>query len=136
MGESFIYHLKGHRFSGRGVKIRDLDADEVFKARLIAAQEAGKGATGFEIEARRRIECMHRMIAQVTERGDLDKLDGAKWLDVTQQQLEEDGGKMSFGKLFTAKDAAALNFLCSKLIDVGDDEIGAIEGGVLTVSAD
>lgn len=136
MTEQFIYHLKGNRFSGRGIKLRDLDPGEVSKARLHAAQECGKGASAFEIEARRRIECVYRMLVEVTEKRDLSTLEGAKWVPVTQEQLEEPDGKMSFAKLFTAKDFATINYLCSKLIDVGDEEIEAIEGGVLTVSGD
>jgi hypothetical protein len=136
MSEPEIYHLKGKRFSGRGVKLRELGPDEVTDARLTAAKVAGKGASAYEIETLRRSECVRRMIVAVTEKGDLENLGGAKWVELTQQQLEEDNGKHSFSKLFTAKDANALNYLCAQRIDVGDDEIGAIEKGMLTASGD
>lgn len=135
MSEAPIYHLNKARMSGRFVKLRELGHDEITAARLCAAKEAGKGASAYEIEVRRRDECMRRAVSAVTEAG-LEKLDGAKWIDVTQEQLEEPSGKFAFGKLFTAKDAAALNYFVSKQIDVGDDEIEAIELGMLTASGD
>lgn len=130
------YHLKGKRFSGRGVRVRELDADEIDEAGLCAAKLLSKEANGAELSAKTAGECVRRMIVGVTKKGDLSTLDGAEWVDVTQQDLENEEGQLYFAKLFTSKDAQVLRSLHYRRHNATEEELAAIEGGAQAASAD
>lgn len=134
--ERVRYHLKGKGFSGRGVELVELDPLEIEKATVCAAKEVGTEATGVEFGHRVSVECIHRMLKAVTKRSDLASLDGAEWVTVTQQQLDDNDDPYFFGKLFRSKDFQVMRNIHRKWHDATEKELEAIEGGAQAVSAD
>ncbi|WP_438029016.1 hypothetical protein [Sorangium sp. So ce233] len=134
--EAFQYHLKGKGFSGRGVRLRQLDQPELDAAFLSAAKVAGAEASMADIRVREQHDCVLRMILEVTEKRDLETLDGAAWRKVTHQELEDEEGSHRFSKLFTAKDTAFLRRMYREWHNLSEAEAEAIAGNGLPVSAD
>lgn len=130
------FHLNGNGFSGRGVRLRQLEPQEIDTAFRSAAKTAGTEATLADIRVLEQHECVLRMIVEVTEKAGLDTLDGAKWRKPTVQELEDDAGPMRFGRLFTAKDTALIRRLYRDWHQLSEAEIEAIAGKAQEVSVD
>jgi|SRR6478735_289675 len=130
------YHLNGKGFSGRGVRLRQLEQPELDAAFRTAAKLAGAEATMADVRVIEQHECVLRMVLEVTEKGGLATLEGAAWRKVTQQELEDEEGRYRFGKLFTAKDTAFLRRIHRDWHQLSEAEVEAISGNGLPVSVD
>lgn len=117
-------------YSGRGVRMRDLDAAEKDLASRIAAKAAGPDATNGEFMSRRTSECLCRSIVAVTKEGKLsaEGVMAATWMSTTQEALEDTGGPLSFAKLFTAKDRDAMAHFFRLHHDAEEADVEAIMG--------
>jgi hypothetical protein len=130
------FHLKGNGFSGRGVRLRELDQPELDAAFRSAAKLAGTEGTMADVRVLEQHECVTRMIVEVTEKPVAELDESTKWRKVTQQELDDEGGPFSFGKLFKAKDTAFLRRLHRDWHNLSEAEIEAIAGKAQEVSVD
>lgn len=131
------YHLKGSGFSGRGVRLRQLEPQEIDAVFRSAAKTAGTEATLADIRILEQHECVLRMIVEVTEKAGLDVLGpDTKWRKCTVAELDDEDGTHRFGKLFTAKDTALLRRFYRDWHQLSENEIEAIAGKAQEVSVD
>lgn len=121
-------------YSGRGVRLRELSPEETSMAIECAAKAVGPDATGPEYSSRKLREGIYRMIAEVTEQGELADLGGAAWTRVTQFELEDPKGTKRFGALFTTKDSEMLGALFNRLHSITAEDLDAVEGNAVEVS--
>ena len=124
-------------FSGRGVRLHTIDAEEKDLAAACAAREVGVDATAGEYTRRRLRECVNRCIVEVTRERELTDLAGAAWMRLTQQDLDGAGaGKHSAATLFTAKDVDVLNGWFQSEHDASQADLEAVMGGAIEVVSD
>jgi hypothetical protein len=116
-------------FSGRGVRLRTLDADEKDLAAECAAKEAGEDGTMAKYNQLRGREMFHRCLVEVTDKGEIADLGTASWKKVRQIDLEDPKGSMSTAVLFTAKDLDFLVRWCRDQHDATAADYEAITGG-------
>lgn len=126
--------LNASKCSGRGVKFRQLTADEADSCLLDAAKIAGQNATGLEIKKLEWRLGVRAMIVEVTvDKGlkDESQLQTAQWKKVDRVWLDQ-----NFSELFNVKDGKILESLYRQFHEVNDEEIEQIAGKALPVSAD
>lgn len=126
----FLYQLP----SGRGVCCVELFATEKDSVTLDAAKQVGKDASVADFRLTEIRVGVHRMIKKVSDKR-LDKgvdlrSPDIKWKEVDLEDLED-----NYDKYFSAKDDAVLAGLYRKLHEVNFEEIEAIAGKAVQVSA-
>lgn len=124
------YHLKGKGFSGRAVRVRELDPMEVeenLKAagKLMTGQDAGAGAM-LELKKTEWRNGVKMMLIEISE--PCEDTSAAKWRKVSAVDLED------LGAFFTAKDVAVLEDVFRTNHEVMPAELEAIVGKALPVS--
>lgn len=82
------FHLNKPMMCGRGVRVRELDINEVERLIENAATLLGKDATQRELTAMHRKECIKSMVVGITDPG-LKTLAGAKWTTVAKADMNE-----------------------------------------------
>lgn len=123
-------HLKGKRFSGRGVKLRALDPLECEDVFTSAAKVAGKEATFIELHAIASRNGVKRFVAEITE--PVDTIDEkTKWKKVSMEYMDE-----HFQTVFTPKDIVVLEKMYRDFHDVSQDEVDAIVGKAIPVASE
>lgn len=128
-----LLHLKGNRCSRRAVRVIELLPDEKDDLMLQAAKAVGQDASIIELKKREWKMGVLSMIKQVSTEpvtGDPNGPD-VKWKSYDYQTIETD-----YSKLFTSKDHALLVAAFRSFHEVTDDEVAAIVGKALPVSAD
>ncbi len=131
-------HLSAPGMCRRGVRVRTLMASEIHEieqrvaARLAAkAKEDSRELTYVEVTNAVVTEAVKAMIHSYT--APVDDLQGATWTPANQLTLETQWLKLGFGR---AKDQAILNRVYSHLHEVNKEDIQAILGKALPVTAD
>lgn len=143
--EETIYqvHLCGFGQSKRGVRVRQLETEVVHMCEREGARAVGPGANGLEVNQAALNEGVARMVAEVTDpvEGTRPGEDGQRvprtltdvpddgWRRVTLQEM-----KAGIGRLFTAKDVAALEQLYLRLHTMSGNEVADLMGKALPVT--
>ena len=139
MRELQQYALVGKGFSGRGVRVRELDGAERDDALSSAAKDVGKEASNVEWSSAAVRLCICKMIVSVTKQRGLtstDEILKATWATVSEQQLLTPGSEWSLGKLFNAKDQDVLASIYKRAHECTAKEVEDIMGKGLAVSED
>jgi len=132
--EVLEYALCGRGYSGRGVRMRELPADERNEILSEVALALGKDASMIAYQLACVTACVQRMIVQVTEAkglADAAAVHTATWIDVTAFELQS--GPQSYKKLFNAKDDALLAQIYRTGHEVGHGDAELVMGKAIPV---
>ena len=124
------YHLKGKGFSGRAVRVRVLDPDEVSENLLAAAKLVGPQASIIELKKVEWRNGIKRMIQEISDPCVDPMSPDMKWKKNTAGMLDD------MGAIFTSKDVLALEAIYRDYHEVIPDEVEAIAGKAVPVSED
>lgn len=122
------YHLKGRGFSGRAVRLRELDPMEVEANLTATAKLVGPEATIVELKKVEWRNGVKLMVAQMTDPCDDPFVEGVKWKKITGGMLDD------LGTYFKAKDILALEAIYREYHEVVPAELEAITGKAVPVS--
>ncbi len=122
------YHLKGRGFSGRAVRLRELDPIEVENNLTAAAKLVSSDASVIELKKVEWRNGVKLMITEYTDPCDDPFAEGVKWKKVAGGTLED------LGTYFKAKDVLALEALYREYHEVMPAELDAIVGKAVPVS--
>lgn len=126
------YHLKGKGFSGRAVRVRELDpleAEDNLKAagKLLVGQDAGPAAM-LELKKTEWRNGIKLMISEFTDPCEDPMAEGVKWKKVGAGMLDD------MGAYFTTKDVQVLEAIYRDMHEIMPSELDAIMGKALPVS--
>jgi len=122
------YHLKGKGFSGRAVRVRELDPIEVEDNLTATAKLVSQEASIIELKKVEWRNGVKRMIVEFSEPCEDPFAEGVKWKKVTAGMLDE------IGEYFRAKDLLALEAIYRTNHEVIPSELEAITGKAVPVS--
>lgn len=126
--------LKADGCSGRGVRIRQLSAEDALELQLDAARELGAEAMAMEVHAKAQLFGVHSFVTHVTEETGLksrDALAKATWKKVTREALAE-----GLEKYFGPKDVNVLVAMYNRLHHASSKEVDDIMGEALPFTED
>lgn len=124
------YHLQGKGFSGRAVRLRELDPAEVESNLTNAARVAGKDASIIELKKIEWRNGVKLMVSEFTEPCPDPFAEGVKWKKATPEMLED------LGKYFRTKDVLALEAYYREFHEVMPGELDAISGKAVPVASE
>lgn len=128
------YALCGRGYSGRGVRMRELPAEERNEVLSEVALALGKDASMMSYQLACVTACVQRMIVQVTEKKglkDAAEVHNATWVDVTAFELQS--GPRTYKSLFNAKDDALLANIYRSGHEVGPGDAELVMGKAISV---
>jgi len=120
--------LKGKGFSGRAVRVRELDPLDVEKNLTAAAKTVGANATVIELKKTEWRNGVKLMIAELSEPCEDPLAANVKWKKVDLATLED------LGSLFKVKDVLALEQIYRESYEVTQTDLDAITGKALPVA--
>jgi hypothetical protein len=128
MSNTTQYHLKGKGFSGRAVRVRELDAIELEENLTAAAKMLSGDAQVLELKKVEWRNGIKRMVVEITDPCDDPLAEGVKWRKVVPGMLDD------LGAVFKGKDMMALEAIFREMHEVTPTELEAITGKALPVS--
>lgn len=124
------YHFKGKGFSGRAVRIEELDLNQCSSNLLAAAKIVGPDATGLELKKVEWRTAIKQMIVEISDPCE-DPLDASvKWKKVKPVDLDD------LSIYFKPKDMTALENIYRQYHELGESELEAITGKAIPVSSE
>ena len=127
--ETTQYHLKGKGFSGRAVRVRELDPIEVEENLKAAAKLVPAEATVLELKKTEWRNGIKLMVVEVSDKCEDPMAPDVKWRKVTPVDLED------LGQYFKTKDVAVLEAIYRESNEVIPSELDAITGKALPVTS-
>lgn len=122
------YHLRGKGFSGRAVRVRELDPIEVEDNLKAAAKIVGEGGDAIEIKKTEWRNGVKLMVTEFSDPCEDPMAPDVKWRKVAAGMLDD------LGTYFKAKDVAVLEAIYRENHEVLQSEVEAIVGKALPVS--
>lgn len=122
------YHLKGKAFSGRAVRVREVDPMEVEQNLTAAAKLVGEKASIIELKKCEWRNGAKLMVTEISDPCEDPMAEGVKWRKVTPGMLDD------LGAFFKPKDLGVLEALYRDATEVMPSELEAIMGKALPVS--
>ncbi len=120
-------------FSGRGVRLRAIGADEKEAAEKAAATAVGPDGLLSTYQKLRARECIERCLVEVTKEREVVELGAATWTTVTAEDLAGMSKRpgLTLDALFTSKDLDVLRAWFADNHDASQADLEAITGGAI-----